>query len=589
MTAYTSSQTGNWSDSATWGGVGVPASGDTASIGAHTVTVDVNTTVGTSPNNNTTSVITGTANPTSKLIVGAGVTLTVLGNMTFPTNGTLQLNAGATLTFDNSASGGSPVYRIIAAATFNWSLNGTAGARCMVQAIVGQTCGFPLFWGTVTATFSDFRRISSFTSSSITGNFTFTDNTVDSCATLVPTVAIATPNVAFNRNVITNSTHATLSINFVSTIQPNPGVTREFSYNRITKYMSCNWKGFSFHHNYLDSMNQAGNGSYEGVAHHNLIIYRYISGGFQQAVRGSWHKNYLGAENPNPHGLSPFVTYGVNESFQGNVFEAHDADSGDAGDMFIQGAASVSGGNYITVRNNIVIPNYYPGNNVSSGVLLTLTGTALTPSADVYNNTCCIDLDVSASRGAILAIGEASGGAAGQISRFKNNIGWGRQPNEGFAAQQEPGSTVKDIITAGNADYNWLHNASAGDNLRGYDYRGTYQDLWAAGNAVAAGVDANQGSGDPGFYDSTRNIAKWNYERGYGAESYTEGLSTLEADIDKIDDLINYIFEGFRVTNAAARSGSAFGSAFGAATFYDAGRSLAKAAQVSGYLGDRYS
>src|SRR5258708_2345388 len=38
-TTYTSSQSGNWSSSSTWGGMGVPSAGDTANV-PHTVTLD---------------------------------------------------------------------------------------------------------------------------------------------------------------------------------------------------------------------------------------------------------------------------------------------------------------------------------------------------------------------------------------------------------------------------------------------------------------------------------------------------------------------------------------------------------------------
>src|ERR1043165_9583150 len=45
---FTSSQSGNWSSASTWGGAGVPGSGDTATVvGGHTVTLDVAVTVNT--------------------------------------------------------------------------------------------------------------------------------------------------------------------------------------------------------------------------------------------------------------------------------------------------------------------------------------------------------------------------------------------------------------------------------------------------------------------------------------------------------------------------------------------------------------
>jgi hypothetical protein len=81
MANYSSSQSGNWSSTATWGGSGPPpAAGDTATVSTgHTVTVDANTTVGSNGSG-----------------IGPGVTV----------NGTLNVNGGVTLTlrgFDSPA------------------------------------------------------------------------------------------------------------------------------------------------------------------------------------------------------------------------------------------------------------------------------------------------------------------------------------------------------------------------------------------------------------------------------------------------------------------------------------------------------
>lgn len=81
MAAYTSTTSGNWTQSATWGGAGVPGDGDTVTIATGTtVTVDQNTTVGTNPADQTTMVVTINS-PTGKLMIGSGITLTVKGNV----------------------------------------------------------------------------------------------------------------------------------------------------------------------------------------------------------------------------------------------------------------------------------------------------------------------------------------------------------------------------------------------------------------------------------------------------------------------------------------------------------------------------
>jgi len=60
MATRTSTQAGDWSDTATWGGSAAPGDGDQAII-AHAVTVDVNTTVGTSPPTTPNTLLTTSA------------------------------------------------------------------------------------------------------------------------------------------------------------------------------------------------------------------------------------------------------------------------------------------------------------------------------------------------------------------------------------------------------------------------------------------------------------------------------------------------------------------------------------------------
>lgn len=173
MTAFTSSQAGNWSSAATWGGAGVPGAGDTAWV-KHAVTVDVATIVGlaaavnqagtgtiaisgttvtgsgtafttqlkvgdvitaggvsrtiiaitsntAATTNQNGTVAAGTAftfRPRSiyvdggaagTLTVAAGIRLTVRGDVMCRAT-TLQLNAGASLRFDSSTATGNPGY-----------------------------------------------------------------------------------------------------------------------------------------------------------------------------------------------------------------------------------------------------------------------------------------------------------------------------------------------------------------------------------------------------------------------------------------------------------------------------------------------
>jgi hypothetical protein len=126
MAAWTSQRTGNWSDDAgngtsPWHGgsnpaSGVPGSGDSVTIATtHTVTVDVNTTVGTSPADATTMVLTINS-PTGKVIIATAVTLTV--------NGNVLANAGATNNIQHGIEWNAGSQLVFGSNTNNWVLQG---------------------------------------------------------------------------------------------------------------------------------------------------------------------------------------------------------------------------------------------------------------------------------------------------------------------------------------------------------------------------------------------------------------------------------------------------------------------------------
>lgn len=111
MAAYTGSVTGNWADTATWGGSGPPVAGDQVTINTGiTVTVPVSTTAtcGASP---TTATATAelTINGTGQLVING--TLNVRGPLDVTSGGVVTINGGGTLNIDPSNQATTTEYR----------------------------------------------------------------------------------------------------------------------------------------------------------------------------------------------------------------------------------------------------------------------------------------------------------------------------------------------------------------------------------------------------------------------------------------------------------------------------------------------
>jgi hypothetical protein len=171
--ACTSAGTGNWNAPATWansggcdGATNVPGDGDTATVG-HNVTVSVNQTIGSSPGDATTNVLT-ISGATGRVIIADGITLTVRGNISNNCGavGTQQvkginLGAGSSLVFDASAA--TPTtqrYNITTGQYCQIYAAGTSGAHATITTLSGaSTWSINAAQGTnaaLDATYTDF-------------------------------------------------------------------------------------------------------------------------------------------------------------------------------------------------------------------------------------------------------------------------------------------------------------------------------------------------------------------------------------------------------------------------------------------------
>ncbi len=160
-TEYTSVAAGDWSSIATWDGDGgPPGDGDTVVIG-HDVTVDINTTVGDSPDWPEQG---GVPVPTGYGLDAGGGIITVAPGKTLTAKcdircGSLTLGAGAAIVLDGTAAGNER-YGITGDGTLN--IAGTSEARCGISSASADAPG-RLVWdttvGSIAVSYCDFAAL----------------------------------------------------------------------------------------------------------------------------------------------------------------------------------------------------------------------------------------------------------------------------------------------------------------------------------------------------------------------------------------------------------------------------------------------
>jgi hypothetical protein len=168
MAAYTASVTGDWSDTATWGGSGPPGNGDSFEVKVPVI-VDTNVEVGTSGATDTIDgVVDATAGNTGSLTVAAGVDFLINGGLQLK-DSVLTMEAGSRYIFGNGGS--AQKYPIFFGSTTGQTnsrilCNGTTGAHVsfLIEAGAGvgsirRLTGAATEYGGFVGTFVDFSDI----------------------------------------------------------------------------------------------------------------------------------------------------------------------------------------------------------------------------------------------------------------------------------------------------------------------------------------------------------------------------------------------------------------------------------------------
>lgn len=583
--SITSTQTGPWGTGSTWVGGVAPGNGDTVTIAAgHVVTVTDNRTVGHSPGaGDATQAILVAA--TGQVVVNAGVTLTVRGDIFTSSSNTVRslvLNPGATLEMDASAAGTPSTARYVIRGTSQYPgsqpsilFNGNAGARCTVRSNAGganaRFTNNSTFSGLVEAYYTDFTRIGD------ASNFAFAPTMSDEVAdpastfvldhcTLTACGALDSTHAQFGgyaRFVLSNTTWsgtvAAYNIATQAYLQKQAGsnvartidncVFDKHVYTYAPRQMTITnnlfYEGFS-----TSSTDSVGSTFENNLVCMNSTYNNLVP--YSSDVRGNyWLYRDAGATNPhfievgNTANLSP-------QQIRENIFEfvGNDGD----GDCILLGFPAAA--TTIAISRNIFLPN---AAGSDSGTPFSAQGNANT-SFSFDHNTFFVG-----TQGA--AVGETYAGHTGMITSFRSNIAWDTSAR-GYCLLDSGGNdSVSNLVTSALLDYNCSYNTLAGSNGHGINNL-----EFSAGSPGANNVDVN-----PTFANQNADIASWDASLG-GAGTYTNALTELmklntptHNASYTIAALKTYIQNAFRVSNISLRNAGHDGSTIGAQDYFQPG------------------
>lgn len=546
MAAITSGKSGNWSATDTWVGGVVPGDGDTAII-AHTVTVDANTTVGTSPGDTTTDAIT--VNSAKEIVVATGVTLTCRGRL-YVNNGKITMQAGSTLILDSHLSGGTHIYQLTCPTTGGYFITqGTSGSRCTIRGYDTTNRGYVavvIFNATYYCSFdyTDFQHLGSGSANGIyvygSGPTEFDHCTFSNCGRVI----FNAYNGANSINIHDCYSDGTSAYWQLDCVAPTTGA-RTFERNVILERVNtsacvdlspnlCYFRKFS---------TSTGN---LGGSQFTNCLFASDEEYFADLAQSLVNCYLFHTAATNPHFLSA-RTVGADNNVIGCVFEYSGTDSN--GDLIVTGS-SVSP-YAVNVSGCVAIPN---ADGTAPGSFIN----ALNTDADI-NITC--EHNTFMGEGGGILVGETYKGHAGLVSSVKSNICWGVSSGYIGNRANNAATPIQDIIDPSETSHNWRWNLSDGTEGRGWNSDEPSEPTMFS--VATSTFDDQFVGGDPEFVDSTRNLAKWSASKG-AAETSAAAIALIVADQALISDLVTWVKDGFKIQNVALKDAGHDGTTIGA-------------------------
>jgi hypothetical protein len=539
MATRTTSQAGDWTDTATWGGSAAPTSADDAVVN-HAVAVDANSACAALAVN-------------AALTVDSGFTLTVHGNVT-KANVDFTLSAGAGLVFDCTSADRKFLFGDAANFTSYSSYFktlGTSGSRCSVSKTGSNYCWFDDFSENSGAgsnktgydcAYTDFSGIGK-----SDGSFSLALDdfgalhqrldhcTFDGCAEVWrPRPYLwdgGTNRDCYARDCLFENSTGTYPL-YVR------GTTSGTGVRDITRCAFDKSPNYNSNCALTDCLFERGLFFAGGTPASTAgCLFRVGNGDSDQSMPGDTDGCYWlgGLDHPgNPHCLNGLTASSTHEGWVGELPAGNNAL--DSGELFYDDVGGV------TVTGCLLVPSEADGealgnvaHNFSSGGV---TAWVVTHNTVVGGNNAYVAYTELASDGSAL------------YSSVKSNLAV--DPSGSTAAVCfDVEEAYTDMVTTANVSKNGkfgqvaYFDSTSGATLQGYRSHFT---------TAPGGDDV---TGDPRFVDDTRNFANWAVYKGAasGGDSLAvrtaASLALLRADPTLIaDDLIPWVRGGFAPTNA---------------------------------------
>jgi PKD repeat protein len=567
----TSTQSGDWSNPATWGGQTPPGAGDIAVID-NNVTITQNTTIG----DGSASTVLTIASGASLTITGA--TFTIRGNCVVQSQpsfrNVLTINPSGSTPGGIEFDGNSGVTPVFTQGDFaGIASNGTSSANCFIMTKSGSAGGNAYFatssdpsnWhtGYWACTYTTFSSLGSSTQAAITcqknasAPFTFDHCTITSCGTL-PSL-----ETGYDATAVTSFTNCTWenSLNLDACIDINASDALTTGTRLINACLFLNRplfyapNDYTITNNYFGDSLNAGDTEALWAEFNGNFLTRTNDDGDELVSAGSMTNNYFYTTQTasvyvllNSSHASSSISYNVAEyAGPGNTCLFQETEETQAGNVTYTYSSNIafcsSTGSWSPVLGFSSNPAN-PYQNITDAYHNTFLTQGTTPT---LGNTMELDSVQALKANVLYNSGSSTGVYAYATSTNMGVLLTDEAPASAFQANSSYGmqtvvpgtfTTVAPIVSGATTCTNGA----------------VYYSPMSGAKAPGAGDLANT---NPDFFDSTRSLATWDSRVMGGPGTAADAMSLLQANPTLVtSSLLPWIRAGYAPTNPALENAS---------------------------------